>query len=192
VSEPEFSKRQLRQLLRARRRALSVGQRRRAAIQLAQRAQRQIWFIRARSLALYIAADSELDPCFLIQAALARGKRVYLPQLRAGYRLSFGEYRKGMRLRRNRFGIPEPQQRSSVKADLDVVCLPLVAFDRRGNRLGMGGGFYDRTFAGKCPAQPRLVGLAYRIQEVESLPCDVWDVPLAGVQTERSWLKAGL
>src|SRR5690349_11065873 len=123
----ELNKRQLRQLLRARRRALNRGAKNRASQRLAQRAQRQPWFIHARSLALYIAADGELDPRYLLRAALASGKRVYLPQLLSGYRLGFGEYRQGMRLLRNRFGIPEPQLvNRSNSTRVDVVCLPLV------------------------------------------------------------------
>ncbi len=196
VPDSDLSKRQLRQLLRARRHGLSIGARRRAARQLLQHAQRQPWYIRARSVALYIAADGEIDPQLLLRHALVSGKRVYLPQLRHGNRLGFGEYRCGMRMRRNRFGIPEPQRSRRISiTELDVVLLPLVAFDRRGNRLGMGGGFYDRTFArvrhtGNARANaPQLIGLAYRFQKVSSLPREPWDVPLTGVLTERGWIE---
>jgi 5-formyltetrahydrofolate cyclo-ligase len=75
---------------------------------------------------------------------------------------------------------------------LDVVLLPLVAFDRRGNRLGMGGGFYDRTFAprgrGRVSA-PRLIGLAHGFQQVAELVDQPWDVPLRGVLTDSGWLE---
>ena len=192
----ELSKRQLRLLLRARRRGLSRGQQRRAAQRLAARAQRQPWYIKARSLAMYMAADGEIDPQVLMHCALAQGKRVYLPQLRAGNRLGFGEYRAGMRLRRNRFGIPEPLfcRQVSLLA-LDVVLLPLVAFDRNGNRLGMGGGFYDRTFARwrrtyiSRANVPRLIGLAHALQQAENLASQSWDVPLGGVLTDAGWLS---
>jgi 5-formyltetrahydrofolate cyclo-ligase len=194
-SATELGKRQLRQALRLRRRGLSSGAQRFAARQLALRAQRQPWYIRARSLVLYIAADGEIDPQILLRHALAQGKRVYLPQLRSGNRLGFGEYRAGMRLRRNRFGIPEPLLRRHLSLEkLDLVLLPLVAFDRRGNRLGMGGGFYDRTLAGLCSAYvsrantPRLIGLAHAFQEVENLSSQSWDVPLNGILTNSGWL----
>jgi 5-formyltetrahydrofolate cyclo-ligase len=196
VSDVQSSKRQLRQLLRARRRVLRAGGQRRAAFKLAQRAQRQAWYIRARSLAVYMAADGEIDPRVLMRCALAQGKRVYLPQLHKGNRLVFAEYRAGMRLRRNRFGIAEPPLRRQVSLlDLDVVLLPLVAFDRHGNRLGMGGGFYDRTFARRQRIYasranaPRLIGLAHGFQKVENLASQSWDVPLSGVLTDADWLS---
>lgn len=195
-SDVQLSKRQLRQIVRARRRALSAGAQRRAAFKLAQRAQRQTWYIRARSLALYMAADGEIDPRMLMRQALAQGKRVYLPQLCGDGSLLFGEYRSGMRLRRNCFGIPEPVLRKKVSLlELDVVLLPLVAFDARGNRLGMGGGFYDRTFArwqrihASRANAPHLIGLAHGFQKMENLASQSWDVPLAGVLTDTGWLS---
>lgn len=188
-------RRELRRLMRARRRALQIGRQRRSARLLAQRAARRPWYVGARNIAAYIAADGEIDPALLVQRALREGKRVYLPRLLAGNRLAFGEYRLGDRMRRNRFGIPEPvDARAVALEDLDVVLLPLVAFDRRGNRLGMGGGFYDRTFArlrrgrGRKPA---LVGLAHGFQQVAVLPRQPWDVPLGGILTERGWIPAG-
>ncbi|HSB96160.1 MAG TPA: 5-formyltetrahydrofolate cyclo-ligase [Spongiibacteraceae bacterium] len=195
-SAVQLSKRQLRQLVRARRRALRPGEQRRAAFKLAQRAQRQPWYIRARSLVLYMAADGEIDPRVLMRQALAQGKRVYLPQLCRDGSLLFGEYRAGMRLRRNCFGIAEPVLRRKVSLlELDVVLLPLVAFDRSGNRLGMGGGFYDRTFArwqriytSRANA-PRLIGLAHGFQQVDNLASQSWDVPLSGVLTDADWLS---
>lgn len=184
--------------MRALRRRLGAGQQRRAARRLAQWAARQPWFIQARSVALYLAADGEIDPVLLMKGALAQGKRVFLPQLRAANRLEFAEYRSGARLRRNRFGIPEPLRgRRMALQGLDVVLVPLVAFDRRGNRLGMGGGFYDRTFARfrqPCRSRanaPRLIGLAHRFQQVAGLDEQSWDVPLSGILTDSGWIDVG-
>ena len=114
-----------------------------------------------------------------------------LPSLRAGNRLVFVEYRRGMPMRANRFGILEPCNAPPVALkELDVVCLPLVGFDRSGGRLGMGGGFYDRTFTrSRTAAMPKLIGLAHSIQQCEQLPRDPWDIPLAGVLTEREWIR---
>jgi len=187
-------KRQLRQALRARRRALSAGAQRVAAARAARIAQRQHWFIRARHIAFYIAADGEVDPLPLLRRALALGKNVYLPMLRPGNRLWFGEYRQDMRMRPNRYGIPEPRGARWLQPwALDLVLLPLVGFDRRGGRLGMGGGFYDRSFAfwrrgGR--RRPCLMGLAHHFQEVAELPLEPWDVPLTGVVTDREWISA--
>lgn len=188
------SKRQLRRTLRAHRRQLTPIAQKVAAQRMARAALRQPWFIRAKHIAFYIAADGELDPMPLLRQAAARGKHVYLPVLRPGNRLWFGAYRVGMRMRLNRFGIPEPAERAwRAPWALDLVLLPLVGFDRRGGRLGMGGGFYDRTFAfwrrGGRPL-PKLLGLAHHFQEVDQLPREPWDVPLAAVITDRGWIEA--
>jgi 5-formyltetrahydrofolate cyclo-ligase len=179
--------------MRARRRALDAMGQRRAAHRLARRIVLQSWYRRASALALYVAADGEIDPSVVMARAFADGKRVFLPQLRAGNRLGFREYRRGARLRRNRFGIPEPLLgRSVALSELDVVLMPLVAFDRHGNRLGMGGGFYDRTFAGLGRGglrvgAPRLIGLAHGFQRVAKLAHQPWDVPLRGVLADDGW-----
>ncbi len=91
---------------------------------------------------------------------------------------------------RNRFLIPEPVPKyAEVSANrLDLVLMPLVGFDKCGNRLGMGGGFYDRTFACNL-LRPKLVGLAHHLQEVDSLAVDNWDIPLNAVATDRQWLS---
>ena len=183
-------KRQLRQTLRARRRLLPRWSQRRAAQRLARIAARQHWFRRAHSLALYFANDDEMDPAPLMKLARAAGKRIFLPRLR-DKQLEFVAHGIGGKLRRNGFDIPEPVGAAISLRKLDVVCVPLVAFDHGGRRLGMGGGFYDRTFARKRNAQrPLLIGLAYAFQEVAQLPCERWDVPLAGVVTERKWRRA--
>jgi 5-formyltetrahydrofolate cyclo-ligase len=185
----QADKRALRRTLRAQRRALSVFAQRRAAIRLAQRVTRLPWFIRARSIALYLAADGEIDPLPLMQSAWRCGKRTFLPTLQRGNRLAFVEFRAGAAMRANRFGILEPQGVPVPIAALDVVCMPLVGFDRLGGRLGMGGGFYDRTFARSSAALPALIGLAHSFQECGQLPRASWDIPLCGVVTEREWIR---
>lgn len=90
----------------------------------------------------------------------------------------------------NRFGIPEPDRNAKRLPSrlLSVVLLPLVGFDSDGNRLGMGGGFYDRTFGyaiHSSARRPRLIGVAYECQRsADGLPRRPWDVPLDGVVTE--------
>jgi 5-formyltetrahydrofolate cyclo-ligase len=186
----------LRRSLRAQRRALPRWVQQQAARRLAQIVKRQSWYRQAHSLAAYLANDGEIDPSPLLRAAQAAGKRILLPRLRQR-RLEFVVYRKGMSLRRNRFNIPEPTGAAIALQRIDVVCLPLVGFDCRGRRLGMGGGFYDRTFAlqkrksGCGKRGPRLIGLAYSCQEVVQLPYEDWDVRLTGIVTEREWIGTG-
>src|SRR5690606_40461575 len=88
---------------------------------------------------------------------------------------------------------PDPIQAFSSVPARRSPDLPLVAFDARGNRLGMGGGFYDRTFARAPRARtlrPRLVGLAHHFQQVASLPAEPWDIPLDAIATDATDRKS--
>jgi len=150
-------------------------------------------FRTARHIACYLPNDGELDITPLIDQAWAMGKTIYLPVLSSIHRnhLHFLPYRPDDELVCNRFGIPEPVVRSRRMVDLkrlDLVLTPLVGFDSDGNRLGMGGGFYDRSFAflrrRRCWFKPELLGMAYDFQEVKKLEKNSWDVPLNGIATE--------
>lgn len=185
-------RRRLRRLMRARRRALSAAQRARYARALSRRLAAQPVLLRSQRLALYHAADGEMSLAPLWQRLRRSRKRCFLPVLQPRRNLLwFRGYDAATRLHPNRFGIPEPppsQPRQPPWA-LDLVLMPLVAFDNQGNRLGMGGGFYDRCFAylrrRRHWRKPRLLGIAYEFQRVEQLPAQAWDVPLWGVATER-------
>jgi len=188
--------RQLRQQLRQARRALSATQRRHAAEQAARRLARLPRFRNARRIAAYIASDGELDPMPLVERAWSLGKQVYLPVLLpvGGRRLWFAPWEPDDLLLRNRYGIPEPAHAPWTRISphiLDLVLTPLVGFDAQGHRLGMGGGYYDRTFAflrsHRCWRHPHLIGLAHECQRVEALTPNPWDVPLEGVVTETNW-----
>jgi 5-formyltetrahydrofolate cyclo-ligase len=189
------AKRRMRQEMRARRQSLSPGQQQRAAQRLAKQLIRLPAFLRSRHVALYLPNDGEIDPRPLTQLAWRMGKRCYLPVLHPmkGRQLAFVRFRPDTRLRPNRFGIPEPDfRRASGLAPqyLDLVLLPLVAFDHRGGRLGMGGGFYDTTFAFKRRhrgphCKPQLVGLAHGCQEADEVVRENWDVPLSAVITDE-------
>ena len=98
----------------------------------------------------------------------------------------FSPYYDGVELTANRFGIPEPDPKFNKKISakyLQAVGLPLVAFDHKGNRLGMGGGFYDRTFefCRSAGNKPKLFGLAHSCQETKELPTESWDIQLFGI-----------
>ena len=186
----QIDKSALRRQLRQSRRALTTSQQRKAALDLAQRTLRSHWFRQARNIAFYLANDGEIDPSLLLQTALDAGKNCFLPRIvdPINPHMVFAQFRRGDALQHNRFGIAEPTpQASSIAAtELDLVLMPLVGFDLRGNRLGMGGGFYDRTLAYKRQipdARPCLIGLAHECQRVATLPADKWDIGLDGVIT---------
>lgn len=132
-----------------------------------------------------MANDGEVDTQLAIQQAWQHRQQVYLPVLdpiRKGF-LWFVEYKPNSRMRNNRFGISEPDPRYNKRINpkfLHAVGLPLVAFDAAGNRLGMGGGFYDRSFefCHQAGTKPKLFGLAHRCQKVEMLPVESWDIQL--------------
>lgn len=182
----------LRQQIRAARAALSPDFCRDAAHALVERVALLPVFRQAQHIAGYRAIKGEMDPALLLAAALAAGKQVYLPVLFGKTEpMRFAPYVPGSVLKANRLGIPEP----AVGVDellaphaLDLVLTPLVAFDVHGNRLGMGGGFYDRTFAFCHTPGPRpfLLGLAYELQKIPPFERQPWDVPLDAVATEAA------
>lgn len=140
-----------------------------------------------KRFAVYAPSDGELDPSPIAERLLAANKIVALPVVERGRQLSFYEYASDTPIVRNRFGIPEPDTGSAAPvstAILDVVLVPLVAFDDAGIRLGRGGGFYDATFGANRHAL--LIGLAHELQHHEGLVHERWDVPLDAVITERA------
>lgn len=188
------ARRELRSQLRAARRALTGHEREQCAQDCTRLLLNHPAFRNARRIAAYLPADGELDTTPLIERAWAMGKRVYLPVLlpQGENRLWFARYTPETRLVHNRFGIPEPARAAYSRIAplaLDLVLTPLVAFDARGHRLGMGGGFYDRSFAYLLRhdrwLRPRLIGLAYDFQRQARLPAQAWDVPLHAVATDR-------
>ena len=122
-------------------------------------------------IGIYYAVNNEVDVHPLCEILWQENKRVYLPIVEKK-KLLFGEYRNTSNLKNNRFKIPEPivGLESQISAfELDLIFMPLVAFDPMGNRIGMGGGFYDRTLDNKQLdndlKKPILVGVAYEFQK---------------------------
>ena len=177
--------------LRAARRALSAAAQAQAARRLARRAALLPAFRRAQRVALYWPHDGEIDPRPLMLRAWRLGKRCYLPILVRGGTLRFVLMHPRARLRRNRFGISEPvaaRPTQCAARDLDVIFTPLVGFDVSGQRLGMGGGFYDRSlaFLRAGRRRPVVVGRAHECQRVERVAAAGWDIPLAAVVSDRA------
>lgn len=187
----------LRRRLRKARRALSRTEQLRASRKLFLLLVQHPLFRRSRHLAFYLPNDGEIDPTPLMRRANRMGKQCYLPVV-TGWprdRMRFQRIRRSEHWSRNRFGIAEPRPcpgRQCPAWRLDLVLMPLVGFDAQGNRLGMGGGFYDRAFAFRRRRStwlgPRLLGVAHSCQKVEALPLASWDIPLDGIVSDSERL----
>jgi 5-formyltetrahydrofolate cyclo-ligase len=181
-------RRQLRQELRAQRRALPAAHRIAAAEGLAQRLLALPFAPSSGYVAGYWAMDGEIA-LHVWQLRLPRDCVYCLPVLCDDQRLRFAPWRSGDALVSNRYGIPEPDVSAAsllAPEQMSMIVLPLVGFDDRGNRLGMGGGWYDRSFAFRhdAPAPPYLVGAAFALQQVAPAQPQAWDVRLDAVCTE--------
>ncbi|KFL35974.1 hypothetical protein N788_06775 [Arenimonas donghaensis DSM 18148 = HO3-R19] len=186
---------ELRRQLQARRAALAPGERLAAADAVARHVSSQRHLREPGYVAGYWAVGGEV-PLHAVQLRLAPAQVWCLPVLQDDGQLRFAPWRAGDPLVNNRFGIPEPDvdPASTLAPEaLTLVLVPLVGFDRAGNRLGMGGGYYDRSFAFRrhAAAPPSLVGVAYACQEVPALAHEDWDVPLDAVATEQEWRVFG-
>ena len=194
-ASPSAARRSLRASLNARRRQVPPEERRHAAQLVARNVDRALGLQSRWRIAVYSALPWELDSAPLIALAESRGCRVFLPCIdrrRASRAMRFVPMQG--HLQNNRLGIAEPQPTKVLAARwLDVVFLPLVGFDRRGVRLGAGGGFYDRAFAFRQLRTvwhaPRLIGLAYAFQEIASIGAAAHDVLMDAVVTEEGFTR---
>jgi 5-formyltetrahydrofolate cyclo-ligase len=187
----------LRKTMRQRRRALSSREQKSASHGLFKLITQHKAFLSSQRIALYLAADGEISTRQVIEHAWKMGKEVYLPVIHPiiKHRMWFVRYTPQSKMQKNGFGILEPNPRfnSRIMASrLSLVGLPLVAFDKSGGRLGMGGGFYDRGFAFKKNSYsqtPALMGLAHNCQEAEKLPLAPWDIPLDSIVTDQQIIR---
>ncbi|MBS1200756.1 MAG: hypothetical protein H6R27_1434 [Proteobacteria bacterium] len=180
----------VRRRMRAARRQLDGSARRAAAERVAAQLAR-LGLPRPHSrIAVYVPMDGELDPAPIAALARRRACEVYVPVITrfSARHMRFAPLTPGRNMRPNRWGIHEPEGVGISGRWLDLVLVPCVAFDRRGARLGMGAGFYDRHFSfllrRAAWRQPRLIGLAYDFQQVQRLAQASWDVPLWGVVSD--------
>ena len=157
-------------------------------------------FRRGAHVALYLPMPGEVDlrPC--VEVARRCGTHIYVPRIasRRRRRMLFAPWTPGAPRRTNAFGIVEPGTAAGARPviGLDVVVLPLVGFDLRGNRLGMGAGYYDRALRRRLDRdaawrRPLLVGVAFACQQLDEIPASPWDVPLDLVVTERDVIVPG-
>ncbi len=191
-----ISKQELRQMLLIKRREVNAAERQITGQQAARLFIATELFQKSQHIACYYPLSDEFNCLPIIQAIWDANKKCYLPRAKPDKTLDFVRYQANMTLQPNRYQILEPTDVDKIALDeLDIVLFPLVGFDNQGNRLGMGSGYYDRTFeimqnvnSKKC----YLIGLAYELQEVPALPQDPWDVALDGVLTEERVIFFGV
>ncbi len=183
---------QHRQSLRQQRNALTSVQHRLHGKAVARQLMRHPWFQRAGTIAIYLDTDGEMQTESIIQLSRQLNKRLVLPVLhpfRHGH-LLFRDWPVNARMKPNRFKIEEPARKYAVvdTRAIDLVIVPLVGFDDRCYRIGMGGGYYDRTFSFRhinSWRKPRLIGIAHALQQLEKVDNKAWDIALDVVITEK-------
>jgi 5-formyltetrahydrofolate cyclo-ligase len=177
-------KRRLRAEMRDKRRALENNNKESPA-QLADIFLRHIRLEKDAVVASYCAVRDEMDPAALNEALRAKKHKIALPVITGKRKpLIFRLYEPGDRLLANPLSILEPSS-SAQGVEPDVLLIPLLAFDRERNRLGYGGGYYDRTIKELRARKPILAfGIAYACQEVAEIPTGPNDIPLDRIVTE--------
>ena len=194
LPDAPYTRQQIRQQIRQRRRALTPEQQTQFALHAADRMMAYPPVLLAQTVAVFLSFDGELDTRPLIDQLWRAGKRVYLPVLHpfSPGNLLFLHYHPSSDLVVNRLNIREPKldvRDVLPLSQLDVLVTPLVAFDAAGQRLGMGGGFYDRTLQNWRQHRLQPVGYAHDCQQVDALPTEQWDIPLPAVITpSKTWL----
>lgn len=145
----------------------------------------------AKHVAVFAALNDEVDVSALWTED-AKSRNYYLPIMRSDSSLSFANFTPDTPMKTRVFGIQEPVHTPAEIIDtkkLDIVVTPLAAFDQHANRIGMGGGYYDRSFAfvrnPTINKRPYLVGVAFEVQKIEQVRCNSWDVSLDAIITEK-------
>jgi 5-formyltetrahydrofolate cyclo-ligase len=191
-----ISRAEIRKQVRRRRRQLSELQQEHASLAIAKHLGNSRLFRNAKRIAGFMSNDGEPDLTSLMRLAWQRKKTWHLPLIGLPNinHLWFAPYAEGDELAINRFGIAEPVtplHETARSFSLDLVLVPLVAFDMEGNRIGMGKGYYDHTLAflqrRSHWRKPRLVGIAYELQMFDQIPRQPWDIPLDAVVTEKAF-----
>ncbi len=184
------SKSNIRKQVRQARRAVAAPYARNASFKFSEFVATLPEYQAASTLSAYLPFDGEADPLPLIDRAIQEGKQVYVPVIVGKQEpLVFAPWDRQTGMKRNAFGIEEPDvppdQRVSIQ-HIDVCITPLVAFDERCNRIGVGGGYYDRTLAqlNDSTSSTTTCGVAYELQRLDKIETREWDVRLDFVVTE--------
>ncbi|NNC97628.1 MAG: 5-formyltetrahydrofolate cyclo-ligase [Gammaproteobacteria bacterium] len=206
MSNPSSAKTQLRQHFRSHRQNLSTSERLRAAEQIAARLCSSTLYQQAQHIGVYASLPDEISLSEFISQARADGKSLYLPVIAPqpdSRTMEFMPWETQTELVTNRFGIPEPvcpgitqtDETPDTKPDaLDLILVPLLAYDQSGNRLGMGAGYYDRYFSSRVKNNRHAhklikLGVAHSTQSAITLPSDDWDIKLDALVNEKTIIK---
>jgi 5-formyltetrahydrofolate cyclo-ligase len=181
ISDPLRAQIALRREARAARAELGADEKEKASNKIADTVIRSSWFRRSKFIACYLSTQEEVDTWLLIDRAWRMKKRIFVPIIKKNLTMEFCELSAESKLVFNQYGIPEPQDGEIVAPRaLDLVITPVVAFDADGNRIGMGGGYFDRAFSFLANRQylfhPKLIGLAFSCQRVEKIAPNPWDI----------------
>ncbi len=187
---PTTNKDEIRKPLLALRAQLSKSEQQEKSTQIIEHIKQSDVFMQSKKVAFYHAVRGEADPADLLSST-SDNQKFYLPLLSSNKNqgLVFAPIDENTQYKNNAFSIPEPIVETHELLDareLDLVIMPLLGFDLAGNRLGMGGGYYDRCFAFKHlnTSKPILMGFAYDFQKIESLITEPWDIGLDMIATE--------
>lgn len=191
ISDDRQVRNAMRNDARAARAALSLQEREKASDKIVDTVVRSSWFRRSGLIACYLPMPEEVDTWPLIDRAWRMKKRVFAPIIEKKFTMQFRELNPESTLVLNQYGLPEPEDGEMIAPRvLDVVITPVVAFDDNCNRLGMGGGYFDRTFSflkhRKFLFHPKLIGLAFSCQRVEKIAPNPWDIRIFSVIDETS------
>ncbi|OGT49725.1 MAG: 5-formyltetrahydrofolate cyclo-ligase [Gammaproteobacteria bacterium RIFCSPHIGHO2_12_FULL_41_15] len=181
-------KQALRKILRQRRTNLSDIDRKNFSLDIAKKLYEQKSWQIATKIGFFFSQHSEVQTASIIKHGLEQNKLCYLPVL-SEQQITFHAYRSGETLIKNRFNISEPNALTAPKInpnELDIILMPLIGFDERCNRLGQGGGYYDRCLQDLKNRRPILIGLAFECQKTGSIPTESWDIPVNYIITEQN------
>jgi 5-formyltetrahydrofolate cyclo-ligase len=146
------------------------------------------YFKDANNIGCYLSTEYEVSTDTIISSAHKTNKNLYVPKIKQGHAMDFVKMTLNSNMVKNRYGIHEPLYEDIIDANkLDIVLVPIVAFDEKKNRIGMGGGFYDRKFKyikNTKKKYPLLIGVAFECQKVKKIKPENWDVKLSAIVTE--------
>ena len=181
----------LRKKSRAARTAMTANERHAASLRIADTVVHSSWFRRATLLACYLPTEEEVDTWLIIERAWRMKKRIFAPVIEKKSVMQFRELTPESDLLTSQFGLSEPRDGKTIDPrELDLVITPGIAFDTIGNRIGMGGGYFDRTFSflkhRKILLHPKLIGVAFACQRVDKIAANPWDVRVFSVIDETT------